>query len=202
MTPQRDIARAIRSPCGGLSGDSVRICGGVITRQIPQRKQFTPLLEFRRCRLRMRSGNRWRRRRALRTGFRTQPMKSSSRLRRRLSIRNGPRLEQTESAMVACKCCPPESRHGQPVFREVRSLCRQDSGMSGAASRGASVSQAADYNWLWTCRLLPAPAIAQAGRSTQARSPLVPRAVTSGRRSMHTGAKHRGLHPQEEGVAE
>ena len=74
--------------------------------------------------------------------------------------------------------------------------------MSGVASRGASASQPGDYNWLWTCRLLPTPAIGKAGQSTQARSLLVPRAATSDKRSVHTGAMHRGLRPQEEGVAE
>ena len=73
--------------------------------------------------------------------------------------------------------------------------------MFGEASRGASASQPDDYNWRWTCRLLPAPAIVQAGRSTQARSPPVPRAATSGKRSMHKGALRRALRPQEEIVA-
>ena len=93
------------------------------------------------------------------------------------------------------------ARPGSQYFGKSRRLCRQDSGMFGEASRGASASQPDDYNWRWTCRLLPAPAIVQAGRSTQARSPPVPRAATSGKRSMHTGALRRGLRPQEESVA-
>ena len=65
-----------------------------------------------------------------------------------------------------------------------------------------STSQADEHNWLWACRLLPAPAIVRAGRSTQARSPLVPRAATSGESSIGAGAMHRGPRPQEEGTAE
>lgn len=64
------------------------------------------------------------------------------------------------------------------------------------------MGQPDNCNWLWTCRLLAVPAVGKAGRSTQARSPLVPRTATSGKRSVHTGAMYRGLRPQEEGVAE